>query len=109
MNDTDLHLLSWLQHYYQSCCDGDWEHGNGIQIHTLDNPGWRISISLRDTMLETMPFERQEAEKTDDDWYHCWRDEEYFHGVGGALNLVSILSVFRAWVDSMDATDIAEA
>ena len=93
-------LLQWLQRFYAKLCDGDWEHGKGIRISTIDNPGWRIRIPLRDTYLETRSFERLEVEHSDADWYHCWRDDTFFQGAGGALNLVSLLTIFRAWVEA---------
>jgi hypothetical protein len=30
---------SLLEAWYASRCDGEWEHGYGISIETLDNPG----------------------------------------------------------------------
>ena len=39
----------WLQQWYYGHCNGDWEHGSGIHIDTLDNPGWSITINLEDT------------------------------------------------------------
>jgi len=32
--------LKWLQQWYSEHCDGAWEHGFGITIETIDNPGW---------------------------------------------------------------------
>ncbi|MCB1067110.1 MAG: hypothetical protein KDK56_02885 [Simkania sp.] len=29
----------WLMHWYLSNCDSDCEHGNGINIGTIDDPG----------------------------------------------------------------------
>ena len=37
--------LEALQHWYESQCDGDWEHEFGVKIGTLDNPGWMVDIS----------------------------------------------------------------
>lgn len=91
-------LLSWLQSYYASCCNGDWEHGEGIRIETLDNPGWFVKMSLRDTNLAAIDFERVEVENSDQDWYHCWKEDEIFTGAGGLYNLTSILTIFREWV-----------
>ncbi len=34
--------LSRLQRWYSAQCDGDWEHGLGVRIETLDNPGWMV-------------------------------------------------------------------
>ena len=36
-------LLKVLQHWYQSKCDGTGEHMYGVEIDTLDNPGWTVS------------------------------------------------------------------
>jgi len=30
--------------WYEGHCDGDWEHGFGPEIETIDNPGWRLKI-----------------------------------------------------------------
>lgn len=38
MNMNDENLI-WLLTWYESQCDGDWEHGNGVHINpwiTLD-------------------------------------------------------------------------
>jgi hypothetical protein len=32
-------ILPWLQGWYATQCDGDWEHEYGVSIETLDNPG----------------------------------------------------------------------
>lgn len=39
-------MIEWLQNWYKSQCDGDWEHYYGIKIETLDNPGWDVSIDI---------------------------------------------------------------
>lgn len=44
MND-----ITWLEAWYQQNCDGYWEHSYGIEIETLDNPGWHVKIDLRET------------------------------------------------------------
>jgi hypothetical protein len=31
--------LQWLQKWFESQCDGDWEHEFGITFKTVDNPG----------------------------------------------------------------------
>ena len=38
-------LLKALQQWYQSKCDGTWEHMYGVEIDTLDNPGWTVSLT----------------------------------------------------------------
>ena len=39
-----MDALNWINGWFQSNCDGDWEHGFGITIETLDNPGWCVKI-----------------------------------------------------------------
>jgi len=78
-----------LQRWYESQCDGDWEHEFGVKIGTLDNPGWMVDIDLEGTSLEDMEPER--------DWISCDVRENTFRGRGGPLKLGRILRVFLDW------------
>ena len=44
MNSVIGNNLEWLFKWFYEQCDGDWEHGKGIRIGTLSNPGWFINI-----------------------------------------------------------------
>ncbi len=46
--------LYLLQRWYLGQCDGEWEHGYGVSIDTIDNPGWRLRVELADTALQEM-------------------------------------------------------
>jgi len=78
-----------LQRWYESQCDGDWEHEFGVKVGTLDNPGWMVDIDLEGTSLEDMEPER--------DWISCDVRENTFRGRGGPLKLGRILRVFLDW------------
>jgi hypothetical protein len=39
----------WLQKWYRTHCDGDWEHSRRIHLGTIDNPGWSVTLNLQDT------------------------------------------------------------
>ncbi len=93
--------LSWLQHWFASQCDGDWEHDEGIRISTLDNPGWEVKINLEGTELEGYPFPELTRTIDDNDWVVCRLRNAFFEGFGGPSNLTSILEVFRAWQSSI--------
>lgn len=67
MKKNQLELLSSLQNWYQQYCNGDWEHNENINIHTIDNPGWRVTISLEGTDCENKPFINIEHEMSNDD------------------------------------------
>jgi len=96
---TKDHLI-WLFEWYASQCDGDWEHKNAIRIRTIDNPGWRLSISLVGTELENMPFQSITMDRTDQDWVCCFIKNKVFEGACGALNFVETLQIFHYWVES---------
>src|SRR5438874_308023 len=50
--------LKWLMQWYVGQCDNDWEHTYGVEIGTLDNPGWSLKVDLTDTALEGRSFDR---------------------------------------------------
>src|SRR5664280_3839686 len=58
-----MNELQQLQGWYESQCDGDWEHTYGLRIETLDNPGWSLTVDLEDTDLEAKEFRRSREAK----------------------------------------------
>lgn len=102
--------LKWIQEFYASLCDGEWEQSYGINIETLDNPGWHATFDLFETALEEHRFETVEIRRSDTDWLHCSVKDHQFVGAGGPRNLEEIFSVFRQWVeDFVSATYGIEA
>jgi hypothetical protein len=101
MRDT----AAWegLGQWFQKQCDGDWEHGNEIRIASLDNPGWTISIPIRETHLETVQFERIDEDRPESEWLSCWRTEESWEAVCGPEQLVDAISLFVAWAEEATA------
>ena len=90
--------LAELQAWYAAQCDGDWEHQDGIEINTLDNPGWRVTINLQGTALEGRRFSAVEENYEDDtDWLRCWVAEQSFQAAGGPTRLTRILRIFLDW------------
>jgi hypothetical protein len=92
--------MEWLEKWYQSNCDGDWEHGYGVKITTIDNPGWSVEINLRKTQVNRLQHDRLELDKGEGDWIQCWIDDETFKGYGDALKLKMVIAVFRDWVET---------
>ena len=87
----------WLQQWYRSHCNGDWEHGAGIHIGTIDNPGWSIKVNLQDTELENKQFDKIHIERSENDWIFCVVKEGNFEGACGPMNLPEVLMLFRKW------------
>lgn len=95
-----------LQDWYISNCDGDWEHGFGVKIDTLDNPGWSIRIDLEDTPLEGAQFEEfaygvaDAADASGEDWICCRVVNGVFEAAGGPAKLDEMLTTFLTWAEN---------
>ncbi|MER6509415.1 immunity 53 family protein [Nonomuraea sp. NPDC001636] len=96
---TDAFIF--LQSWYASCCNDDWEHSYGVTIDTLDNPGWHVKIDLADTPLTGALLDASKVERTEDDWVHVWSNGIRFEGACGPLNLGELLEAFRDFVDNV--------
>ncbi|NOU86176.1 rhodanese-related sulfurtransferase [Paenibacillus sp. LMG 31460] len=92
-----MNVLKWLENWYTDNCDGDWEHGYGIKITTLDNPGWAIDIRLEGTHLEDINFETLKVDRSDLDWVYCDVSDNLFRGRGGSNNLEELIIIFQKW------------
>lgn len=92
-----METLRWLQEWYVSQCDGDWEHGDGIRITSIDNPGWHVVISLGGTEMEKKQMDVVQVDRTDEDWIYCKIQDGCFTGAGGSGNLEEILKIFYQW------------
>lgn len=96
-----MELLTWLQEWYASACDGDWEHMFGVKIDTLDNPGWSVTIDLADTPLEYKEFDEYKNKNyvRDDDWIICFVRDGQFRGAGDTYKLEKIIEIFKNWAE----------
>lgn len=92
-----MDALREINQWFQSNCNGDWEHGYGIKIETTDNPGWMVRIYLYDTELEDKPFEKIAIENGDNDWMVCKVEDYFFFGMGDVNKLETILKTFCEW------------
>lgn len=92
--------FTWLQQWFASHCDGDWEHSDGIRIGTLDNPGWELAVDLRDTELANRPFTNVKLDRSEVDWVQARVQDGRFEAFGGPKNLTELLSIFRNWAEA---------
>ena len=99
MKDSN-ELLEWLAKWYESNCDGDWEHHNGIQIGTLDNPGWYIEVDLQYTSMDGITIARRLIERTETDWIDVETKDNKFRAYGGTGNLAEIINLFIMFVEN---------
>jgi hypothetical protein len=90
---VDTTLLTRLQNWYLTNCDGDWEHSYGISINTLDNPGWTIKINLSDTCLQNLQYNKQIDNGTVD-WLFIKVVDKVLEASGDPQKLSIILAIF---------------
>ncbi|WP_342477287.1 immunity 53 family protein [Paenibacillus sp. FSL H7-0350] len=95
-----MEISRWLQEWYTTQCDGEWEHGGGIRINSIDNPGWHVVIALDGLEVEYKQMDVVRVERTDDDWIYCKKQDGCFTGAGGPGNLEEILNIFYQWATS---------
>jgi hypothetical protein len=96
MKSTVERLSAW----YAARCDGVWEHANGFEISTLDNPGVSLNVDLQGTYLEAVPFDEQkEYAVSDDRWLVCRRTSNRFEGRGAPTRLDDIIRRFLDWAE----------
>jgi Immunity protein 53 len=94
-----MHGLSRLQTWFAQQCNGDWEHAYGVQIETVDNPGWVLTIDLMDTRWEKVVSPRQRIERTGSDWLQTEIANAQFVGAGGPPNLEELIERFFGLID----------
>ena len=86
-----------LQDWYLARFDGDWEHRFGVEIGTLDNPGWFLKIDLERTGLDNREFSEIKDLEHESDWVHCRVSDSLWEGFGGPKKLGTLISVFLDW------------
>lgn len=98
--------LSELQAWFAAQCRGGWEHEDGIEINTLDNPGWRVVIQLDGTPLECASFsDIEENYEHETEWLRCWVADGRFQAAGGPDQLSRILRIFLDWAARQSRAD----
>ena len=93
--------LTALQRWYESRCDGVWEHAHAIEIATLANAGWKVKLDGGSfgKMID-LAIERDES-----DWISVRATGAEFAGYGGAGNLAELLALAVEWINWSAMTD----
>lgn len=92
-----LEEFAYLQEWYCSQCDGDWEHEHGIKIKKVDHLNWSITISLCETELQKRTFQNVGFERSETDRLSCEVFGGFFKGKCSTNNLVEVLKLFHYW------------
>lgn len=100
---TELSVIAELQDWYLSQCNENWEHTYGVDIGTLDNPGWSLKIDLTDTPLHDISFAGHsygignDMEHRGDNWLIYKVENGKFVCYGGPKKLEEMIQVFLSW------------
>ena len=98
--------LEWLQQFYLSLCNGDWEHSYGCTVDNVDNPGWNFKFDLADTVYVEIegPDVKKGADQTGDgpDWIVLRKVGSSIEGACGPLKLDELIAEFRGWVENVE-------
>ncbi len=95
--------LDSLGEWYAAQCNDEWEHGFGIRIDTLDNPGWYVVIDLNGTALEQLHLEKRVVENSEQDWFRIEVKDKKFVGAGDPRKLGAIIEEFLEFADKYGA------
>ena len=94
----DNELLEFIENWFSSKCNGDWEHSDGIKIETIDNPGWRIKIDLNNSDLKTIKYSSGLIESNENNWYSIKIEDGIFEAYGDPTKLKFLLHQFSEFV-----------
>jgi len=84
-------VIHWLERWYVAHCDGEWEHQYGVQIDTLDNPGWSITLDVGDEAVAFEPVEWEEGTE----WLYARLEDGQIKVACGPRTLRRALQVVR--------------
>ena len=95
-----MNTLQWLMNWYESNCDGDWEHSHtNIIISTLDNPGWRLQFNVMGTLYQDMDFNDIQIERTENNWIYCEKKDGVIDCACGPQNLEEMIEILKNWIE----------
>ena len=104
--------LSKLMAWYLSHCNGVWEHGYGLSIVTLDNPGWMLKVNLIGTNLEGARMDPISEDSglgplncADAPWIECGINDNEFVGASDPTQLPRLISIFNSLIDAQLSSD----
>lgn len=98
-----MEILEWIQNWFKDNCDGNWEHGDGIQITTLDNPGWEVEIDISNTSIANMNIGWILNEKNAQDWYGVKIENQKFTASGDSGKLIFLLELFKEMIEKIES------
>lgn len=94
-----MNNIVWLEEWYKYNCDGWWEHSYGIEIETLDNPGWHVKIDISETDYADLKPKELSQYIANNNWIKCSINNGVFNGFGDCMKLAMIIQTFKKWIE----------
>ena len=95
-------MLEWLENWYESQCDGNWEHDYGVKIENIDNPGWSITININE-IIEKVTLNKIDWTIIGDfesKWVGFMLSDDIFKASGSSKNLSILIYIFKQIVEN---------
>ena len=105
----DINKIEWLEKWSSQKCFEDWEEDSIVQIAWIGNPGWHVTIIIRETKLETKKFKTIDIENDENDWIICKVSQGVFEGAGNLDKLDEILNIFISWAETEEVDLLVES
>lgn len=100
-------MLEWLENWYDSQCDGNWEHNYGVKIETIDNPGWNVNIDLNDIISKNLSeIKWNVVELSDKKWVGYKIENNKFNGACDPNNLNLIIYIFKELMENGQISEV---
>jgi len=92
-----MNPVEFLESWFQTQANGEWERVRGVTVETLDTPAWMVTIDLAGTALDGRTMAGIQDERSERDWLLCEVDQNQFRGQGDSQKLLAILEIFQRW------------
>lgn len=93
-------MINWSQTWFNSHCDSNWEHGSGVKIETINNPGWSVQIDMNGTNILLHKQDWELFELSDVSWVEYKVGNNIYFASGDPLQLELLIRVFRMIIES---------
>lgn len=92
-------ILDWVQDWFTNQCDGMWEHGYGVRVNMISEPGWHVRIELRNTPWAEKKTELVREKLPTGEIVYYEVKNGYFEAKGGISTLEILLNIFKKWIE----------
>lgn len=94
-----MEILEWIGNWYKAHCDGVWEDDHGIDIQTMNNPGWQVRIELHGTPFVNLEVDWTSEQIDDENWWGYKIEYAVFDGICDPTRLSLLLNKFKEVIE----------